>query len=175
MNYRLDSARAILSRTAAVLRTMLQDLPDEWLNAPERPGAWSPRDVACHLADLERDAWLPRLRTILDHGTTRPLPTIDRERFRARYADAPLETVLADFASHREANLAVLDTFDLDAAALAAVGHHHVLGEVTASELLSAWVVHDLTHLAQIARALAAQYAEAVGPWVEFLGILRAR
>lgn len=52
--------------------------------------------------------------------------------WRGRGREAPLQTVLADFASHREANLAALD---LDAAALAAAGPHHALGEVTASEL----------------------------------------
>lgn len=43
------------------------------------------------------------------------------------------------------------------------------------SHLLSTWVVHDHTHLAQISRALAAQYREAVGPWTRSLSILRPR
>jgi hypothetical protein len=35
--------------------------------------------------------------------------------------------------------------------------------------------VHDLTHLAQIERALAAQVRDEVGPWVELLSILKPR
>jgi hypothetical protein len=38
--------------------------------------------------------------------------------------------------------------------------------------LLAAWVVHDLGHIAQIARVMAKQYKEAVGPWVAYLPVL---
>jgi len=175
MKYETESAKAILVRTPAVLRAMLQGLPDAWLDAPEGPGAWSPREVACHLADLEQDAWIPRVRAILDHGSTRPLPGIERERFRARYAHAGLDVALDEFRDAREANLRALDGLELGDAALAAMGRHPVLGEVRLSQLLSTWVVHDLTHLGQVSRALAAQYREEVGPWTDFLSILRAR
>jgi hypothetical protein len=33
--------------------------------------------------------------------------------------------------------------------------------------------VHDLTHLHQIARILAYQYRDAVGPWSRYLGVLQ--
>lgn len=142
MTYDAASARALLTRTPAVLGALLRGVPGAWLHASERSGAWSPRQVACHLADLEQDAWLPRARWILKHGNARALPAVDPERFRGRYADVPIETVL---------------------------------GGVRLSHLLSAWVVHDLNHLAQMTRALASRYREAVGPWVEFLPILRPR
>jgi hypothetical protein len=35
--------------------------------------------------------------------------------------------------------------------------------------------VHDLTHLAQIARVLAKRYRDAVGPWRAYLGVLGDR
>jgi hypothetical protein len=43
---------------------------------------------------------------------------------------------------------------------------------VTLRELLSSWVVHDLTHINQVARIMAKQYEEAVGPWRAYMGIL---
>ena len=49
------------------------------------------------------------------------------------------------------------------------------LGEVTMRQLLAAWVVHDLTHIAQIARVMAHRYADDVGPWHEYLGVLSWR
>lgn len=175
MRYDTRHAGALLARTPAILRAMLEGLPAQWLDAPEAPDAWSPRDVACHLADVEQDGWLPRIQTILEHGTTRPLAGVDRERFRARYAGVRLAVVLDDFRRAREANLRALDALGLDDAALSTVGRHPVFGDVRLSELMSTWVVHDLTHLAQICRALASQYREEVGPWIEFLSILRAR
>ena len=173
MKYDEIAARELLVRTPLVLRAMLQGLPAPWLDAPEATGGWSPQEVACHMADLEHDAWLPRAHAILDHGRERPLPDINRERFRKRYRNAGIGEVLDDFQAAREANVAALSGLAVGDAVLAAVGRHHILGEVRLSQLLSTWVVHDLTHLAQINRAMASQYREEVGPWVDFLSILR--
>ncbi|HET9947598.1 MAG TPA: DinB family protein [Longimicrobiales bacterium] len=172
----MDEARASLARTPAVLRALLEGLPEAWLDAcAEGPGTWSPREVACHLADLEEDAWIGRLRWILERGTAAPLPGVERERFRARYAGASLARVLDDFEDRRARNLRELAELRLDGRALEARGLHATLGEVTASQLLGTWVVHDLTHLAQIVRVLAAGRRNEVGPWVEFLSVLRPR
>lgn len=172
MRYDREAAAAVLSRTPAVLRAQLEGLPEAWLSSNEEPGTWSPRDVACHMADLEQDAWLPRARWILQHGTEQPLPGVERERFRTRYAGVPLRLVLDEFQGAREANLRALHELPNPADA---VGLHASMGEVTLSQLLSTWVVHDLTHLSQIVRVLAAQYRQEVGPWVQFLSVLRPR
>ena len=52
-------------------------------------------------------------------------------------------------------------------------GIHPDLGEVTLSQLLSTWTVHDLDHINQISRVMAKQYNEAVGPWKNYLGVLK--
>ena len=46
------------------------------------------------------------------------------------------------------------------------------MGPVTLRELLAAWVVHDLEHVAQVARVMAKQYRSEVGPWVPYLPVL---
>lgn len=51
-------------------------------------------------------------------------------------------------------------------------GRHPALGIVTLSELLATWAVHDLNHLHQIARIMANQCREDVGPWARFLGVM---
>jgi hypothetical protein len=43
---------------------------------------------------------------------------------------------------------------------------------VTLQELLAAWVVHDLGHIAQTVRVMAKQYYGEVGPWVPYLPVL---
>jgi hypothetical protein len=43
---------------------------------------------------------------------------------------------------------------------------------VTLRALLASWVVHDLGHLAQVARVMARQYGAEVGPWRNYLPIL---
>ncbi len=39
-------------------------------------------------------------------------------------------------------------------------------------QLLATWVVHDLGHVTQVARVMAKQYRDAVGPWRAYLPIL---
>jgi hypothetical protein len=39
-------------------------------------------------------------------------------------------------------------------------------------QLLSTWVVHDLTHIAQVTRVMAKQYKEEIGPWIEYFRIM---
>ena len=51
-------------------------------------------------------------------------------------------------------------------------GIHPKLGEVTLRNLLATWVVHDLTHIAQITRVMAKQYKTEMGPWPDFFRIL---
>jgi hypothetical protein len=63
----------------------------------------------------------------------------------------------------------------LEPADLERCGAHPALGEVTLWQVLATWAAHDMTHLHQIARILAAQYRDAVGPWQKFLGVLRCQ
>ena len=68
--------------------------------------------------------------------------------------------------------LETLKSKQLTAADLAKTGIHPTFGAVTLEQLLATWTVHDLGHLAQIARVMSKQYKQAVGPWVDFLPIL---
>jgi len=38
---------------------------------------------------------------------------------------------------------------------------------------LSTWVVHDLSHIRQITRVMAKQYKDEIGPWEEYLRIIK--
>jgi hypothetical protein len=51
-------------------------------------------------------------------------------------------------------------------------GIHPSLGRVTLRQLLAAWVVHDFGHIAQVARVMAKQLRQEVGPWEPFLPVL---
>ena len=72
----------------------------------------------------------------------------------------------------RAANLELLRSWNLADAQLAQQGEHPSLGAVTLRQLLATWVVHDLGHLAQVARVMAKQYRDEVGAWVPYLPVL---
>jgi hypothetical protein len=165
----------VLARTPALLERWLVGLSEPWLSAREGEGTYSPLEVVAHLTDNEDVDWMPRLAIVLAHGESRPFTPFDRDGFRRRFAGWPLERLLSRFAGARRANLEQLEGFNMGASDLERTGMHPALGRVTVRQLLAGWVVHDLTHVAQIARVLAKRYRNAVGPWREYLGVLGDR
>ncbi len=172
MNFDLDLSIEILQRSPATLRALLDGLGAPWVRGTEGPETFSPFDVVGHLIDGEETDWVPRARIILAKGPDLRFAPYDRFRHRARNAGASLQSLLAEFASLRAANLDLLRSWKLTARELDLPGEHPSLGRVTLRQLLAAWVVHDLGHVAQIARVMAKQYGDEVGPWVPFLPVL---
>lgn len=168
----LAEAIAILERTPRALRALLSDLPDAWTTVDEGPDTFTALDVVGHLIDGERQDWIVRARTILEHGTGQAFEPFDRFAFRTHHRDLDLEQRLALFERERATCLEDLAALALEPEDLDRRGMHPELGEVTLGELLATWVTHDLTHIAQIARVMARRYGNAVGPWKQYLSIL---
>jgi uncharacterized damage-inducible protein DinB len=164
---------AFLERTPRVAADLLGDLSDSWVGTPDTAGGWTPRDVIGHLISAELDDWIPRIEIILDDGTRRPFEPFDRFAHVQRDRDIPLADLLQRFGELRAGNLARLRDLVTDDADLERVGMHPDLGEVTLRQLVAAWTVHDLDHLAQIHASLARSQDAAVGPWKKYLGILQ--
>lgn len=172
MEYRLDQAKEILRRTPGTLNALLADLPNEWVLSNEGPETWSPYDVVGHLIEGEESDWIPRARIILEDGESRPFEKFERFAMFEKSKGKSLLELLARFEQLRGENLRQLDEMHLTPELLQKRGTHPALGIVTLSQLLSAWVVHDLGHIRQIVRVMAKQYREAVGPWTAYLTIL---
>lgn len=172
MDFDLAAAIDLLRRTPATLRTLLQDADAGWTGGNEGPETFSPFDVVGHLIDGEETDWMPRARIILAQGKDRRFAPYDRFRHKARNAGRRLDSLLDELERLRAENLRVLESWKLTDARLGLTGEHPGLGPVTLRQLLAAWVVHDLGHIAQVARVMAKQYREEVGPWVPYLPVL---
>ncbi len=172
MEFDLDKGLAVLTRTPATLRELLAGLPSPWTSANEGPDTWSPRDIVGHLIHGEATDWIPRVLIILSQGESQPFEPFDRFAQAELYAGWSLEELLDDFGKSRAAGLAALRGWHLSPEQLALRGRHPELGQVTLSQLLASWVVHDLGHIAQISRVMAKQYTAAVGPWKAYLPVL---
>jgi DinB family protein len=171
--FSLAEAIALLARTPATLNALLRGLPDVWVLSNEGKDTWSAFDIVGHLIVGDRTDWMPRIRTIMEHGEARPFEPFDRLAQKKESEGKSLEHLLDDFARLRSENLAALQALNLQSADLARRGKHPALGPVTLSELLATWAVHDLTHLHQLSRVMAYQYRDEVGPWSAFLGVLK--
>jgi len=170
----INEAVAVLKRTPASLKALLEGLPDTWVRATEGGETWSPYDVIGHLIHGEYTDWIPRARQILS-GEARPFDKFDRTAQFVESRGKSLGELLATFAELRRENLDALSGMNLSDEDLVRKGLHPELGEVTLGQLLATWVVHDLDHLGQIARTMAKAYTRAVGPWSAYLSILQDR
>lgn len=168
----MEEAVAVLARTPATLDVLLRDLPEGWIVAHEGGSTWSPFDVIGHLIHGERTDWMPRARIILDHGEARAFERFDRFAHLAASRGRTLASLLDEFAARRRENLRDLAALRLTEADLDRRGRHPELGGVTLRQLLATWVAHDLDHVTQIARVLARQYSDEVGPWRGYLRII---
>ena len=169
----LNRSIALLERTPAALNALLRDLPAEWTGRNEGEGTWTVFDVIGHLIHGERTDWIPRTRRILEFGESKPFDRFDRFAQERESQDKTLPQLLDEFAGLRAEKLDELRALNLTEDDLRKRGTHPALGVVTLSQLLSTWAAHDLTHLHQVARIMAFQYRDAVGPWTKFLGVMR--
>jgi hypothetical protein len=173
MKFNIKEAIPILERTPTVVGALLSGLPESWTMQNEGPDTWSPFDIVGHLIHGEKTDWMPRLEIILADGDKAFVPF---DRF-AQYENSKgktLQQLLDEFTVLRMSNLEKLRShLPLDAH-LNNTGIHPTFGEVTLRQLLSTWVVHDLNHIYQITRVMSSQYKDEVGPWVQFLRILKS-
>ena len=168
----MEEALAILSRTPAAIDAMLRGLPEGWIAAHEGGETWSPFDIVGHLIHGERADWIPRARVIIEHGAARPFDKFDRFAQFTASEGRTLDSLLDEFASLRRESLDALARMRLTDADLDREGLHPELGAVTMRNLLATWVAHDLDHVSQIARVIARQYSDEVGPWRRYMRII---
>jgi len=173
MDFDLKNGIAILERTPATMRALLDGLSPAWTDASEGPDTWSPYVVIGHLIHGERTDWIPRAQIIRAQGANRTFTPYDRfAQFRESQGRTLIE-LLDEFTRLRAQNVGTLKSWRLTDAQLALQGQHPELGAVTMRQLLACWVAHDLGHIVQVARVMAKQYREAIGPWTAYLSVMK--
>ena len=173
MNFDLFHSVEILSRTPAILSAMLTGLSEEWIYQNEGDNTWSPYEVIGHLIHGEKTDWIVRAKIILSDAEDKTFEPFDRFAQMKATRERTIAELLHEFLLLRAENLSALKDFRIQESDLSKTGMHPELGEVNLAQLLACWVAHDLNHIAQISRVMAKQYADEVGPWSAYLGILK--
>ena len=173
MEHNLDLSLALLARTPVAIDALLRGLPDTFTHANEGGDTWCAFDIIGHLIHCEETDWLPRVKTILAHGDSRTFDPFDRFGHIRKIQGRTLPALLDEFASVRSRNVAELKAMNLMPGQLALRGLHPSFGPVTLSQLIAAWTAHDANHLHQLARVMAHQYRDLVGPWSKFEGVMQ--
>lgn len=175
MKFELRKTISIIERTPVVLHSLLYGLEDDWLYQNEGDHTWCPTDVLAHLIICEKTNFLPRAEAIFYSTHTCTLRPIDMSAHFAYRQGRSLADLLAEFEYLRKQNIQKLLAMQLTGADLLKTGIHPSIGVVTISQLLATWAAHDLSHLNQITRVMAKQYAGETGPFATFITILKNR
>jgi hypothetical protein len=173
MEFNLNKSIEILSRTPFVLKSLLENLSEDWTKNNEGGDSWSPYDIIGHFIHGEKTDWIARAKIILNDGGNKNFEPYDRFAQFKESKGKSLHELLNEFSTLREENIKTLKSFNIDDEKLGLEGIHPKFGNVTLKQLLSTWVIHDLTHIAQISRVMAKQYKEEMGPWVEYFRLIR--
>ena len=174
MQFSLEKSIEILEHTPTVLITMLQGVATDWTSNNEGKDTWSVYDVIGHLIHGEKTDWVPRAKIILSQNSNKNFEVFNRFAQFEDSKDKSLNELLDEFGQLRKENLDWLRSAKINDEDLEKKGIHPAFGEVSLSQLLATWTVHDLNHLAQIARVMSKQYLQAVGPWTAYLKILQS-
>jgi hypothetical protein len=171
MEFDLANAVEILDKTPGVVRAMLSGLSENWTSGGDESN-WAPIDIVGHLIHGEQTDWIPRAQIILKHGEERTFTPFDRLAQFGSSNGKTLTELIKEFETLRAENVDTLRSWNLSESQLQLKGMHPELGKVTLEQLIATWLVHDLTHIRQIATFMARKYEQEVGPWKEYLSIL---
>ena len=173
MNFELNKSIEILERTPDVIEVLLSGLSQEWIRSNEGDGTWSPYDIVGHLIFGEKTDWIVRIKTILSTSEDKLFEPFDRFAQLKENQEKSIDKLISEFKGIRIENLNKLESLNINEEDLNRIGIHPEFGEVNLKQLISTWAVHDLGHIAQISRVMAKQYKNEVGPWINYLGILK--
>jgi hypothetical protein len=132
------------------VRVQLQKSSDEGLHSPLENGGWSPHQVAVHLRDVEREAFLPRIESMLKEDKPE-LAYFDESGWMERHydRDEPLEEILDSFEKARQTMIERLRTADPQG--WSREGRHPTQGVKTVQWWFEYSIKHGEEHLRQLA------------------------
>jgi hypothetical protein len=173
MMFDLTSTIELLERTPVSIYHLLNGVSEKWTSKNEGDGTWSPFDVIGHLILCEQTNWIPRLEILLSDTENKTFEVIDMTAQFTNSAGKTMNQLLHEFSALRKLNIQKLKNLNLKESDFSKKAMHPKYGEVTLSQLVATWLAHDLDHISQISRVMAKQYKTEVGPWINYLKILR--
>jgi len=152
----------LLDSTPTILRGLMSELTEEdarWKPAEDR---FSVAEVLAHLAHSESNCYRMRLNRFLSEELPEFEPD-DAQMYLDLYRDADPEEEFDRFEEQREANVDYLRELPASAGDRRAI--HKLYGQITLSNMLYEWAMHDLGHIRQIAELVRARrYLDGAGP-----------
>jgi hypothetical protein len=152
----------LLEATPAILRRLMSEISEEdarWKPAADR---FSIAEVLSHLSHSEGHCYRARLDRFLAEQRPEFEPD-DAQMHLDVYRNADPEEDFGHFEDQRETNVELLRGLPAEAGRRKAL--HRAAGEITLSQMLHEWALHDIGHIRQIAELVRARrYLAGAGP-----------
>ncbi len=152
----------LLEATPAIIRGLISEISDEdarWKPAPDR---FSIAEVLAHILHSESHCYRARVDRFLAEEMPELEPD-DAQMHLELYRNGDPKEDLGHFEEMRESNIELLRGLPVEAGARKAM--HLAAGEITLSQMLHEWVLHDLGHVRQLAELVRARrYLSGAGP-----------
>jgi DinB superfamily len=152
----------LLAATPGILRGLMCEISEEdarWKPAADR---FSIAEVLSHLSHSEAHCYRTRLDRFLAEERPEFEPD-DAQMHLDVYRNADPEEDFAHFEDQREINVELLRGLPAEASGRKAL--HRSAGEITLSQMLHEWALHDIGHVRQIAELVRARrYLAGAGP-----------
>lgn len=152
----------LLEATPAILRGLMSEISEDdarWKPAPDR---FSIAEVLAHLSHSEGDCYRARV----DRFLAEELPEFepdDAQMHLDLYKNADPEESFEHFEDQRESSIELLRGLAAETGSRKAM--HRAAGEITLSQMLHEWALHDLGHIRQVAELVRARkYLAGAGP-----------
>src|ERR1700680_2417763 len=152
----------LLEATPAILRGLMSEISDEDARGKSAPGRFSIAEVLAHLSHSEGHCYRARVDRFLAEEMPEFEPD-DAQMHLDLYKNGDPEEDVGHFEDQRETNIELLRGLSADAGSRKA--KHRAAGEITLSQMLHEWALHDLGHVRQIAELVRARkYLAGAGP-----------
>lgn len=152
----------LLEATPAILRGLMSEISEDdarWKPAPDR---FSIAEVLAHLSHSEGHCYRARV----DRFLAEELPEFepdDAQMHLDLYKNADPEEDFGHFEDQRKSNIELLRGLAAETGSRKAM--HRAAGEITLSQMLHEWALHDLGHIRQVAELVRARkYLAGAGP-----------
>lgn len=152
----------LLEATPTILRGLMSEISDEDAHWKPAPNRFSIAEVLAHLSHSEGHCYRSRVDRFLSEEMPEFEPD-DAQMHLELYKDGDPEEDFGHFEEQRETNIELLRSLPSHAGSRKA--RHRSAGEITLSQMLHEWALHDLGHVRQIAELVRAQkYLAGAGP-----------
>lgn len=155
---------------AQTIQGLARDLTVEQARWKPDAESWSILEVINHLYDEEREDFRQRLDLVLHHPD-KNWPSINPPAWvvERKYNQRDLDESLANFLNERQTSLNWLS--QLSDPNWQAVYDHPIIGQISAADLLAAWLAHDFLHIRQLTELHFAHHAQQFdGRRIEYAG-----